>query len=72
MAEAKAKADALAQAAGVSVKGVANITETSSQPTPIYFAAGAMDAAKASSVSTPIQTGTTDITIQVTVTYLIG
>src|SRR5664280_129548 len=67
-----AKADALAQAAGVSVKGVASITETSSQPTPIYYTAGALDAAKAQSVSTPIQTGTTDITIQVTVTYLIG
>ncbi len=72
MADARTKADALAQAAGVSVKGVANITETSSQPTPIYFAAGAaLDGAKAMS-STPIQTGTTDITIQVTVTYLIG
>jgi len=71
MADARAKADALAQAAGVSVKGVANITETSSQPTPVYYAAGT-DAVKAQSVSTPIQTGTTDITIQVTVTYLIG
>lgn len=72
MADARAKADALAVAAGVSVKGVASITETSSQPTPIYYSAGALDAAKAQSVSTPIQTGTTDITIQVTVTYLIG
>ncbi|HEX7611848.1 MAG TPA: SIMPL domain-containing protein [Candidatus Limnocylindrales bacterium] len=72
MTDARAKADALAAAAGVSVKGVANITETSSQPTPIYYAAGTLDAAKAQSVSTPIQTGTTDITIQVTVTYLIG
>lgn len=70
MADARAKADALAQAAGVSVKGVANITETSSQPTPVYYPAAG--AAKAESVSTPIQTGTTDITIQVTVTYLIG
>src|SRR5450759_1945905 len=72
MTDARAKADALAAAAGVSVKGVASITETSSQPTPICYTAGAMDAAKAQSVSTPIQTGTTDITIQVTVTYLIG
>lgn len=72
MAAARANADALAQAAGVSVKGVASITETSSQPTPVYFGASAMGATKAQSVSTPIQTGTTDITIQVTVTYLIG
>src|SRR5450759_3208230 len=49
MADARAKADALAQAAGVSVKGVANITEISSQPTPVYYpAAGAV---KAQSVS---------------------
>jgi uncharacterized protein YggE len=72
MTDARAKADALATAAGVSVKGVVSITETSSQPTPVFYTAGAMDAAKAQSVSTPIQTGTTDITIQVTVTYLIG
>jgi uncharacterized protein YggE len=72
MTDARTRADALAQAAGVSVKGVATITETSSQPTPIYYATGALDAAKAQSASTPIQTGTTDITIQVTVTYLIG
>jgi hypothetical protein len=71
MTDARTRADALAAAAGVSVKGVATITETSSQPTPIYYATGALDAAKAQ-VSTPIQTGTTDITIQVTVMYLIG
>jgi uncharacterized protein YggE len=71
MTDARARADALAQAAGVSVKGVASISELSSQPTPVYYSAGALDAAK-SQVSTPVQTGTTDITIQVTVTYLIG
>jgi uncharacterized protein YggE len=72
MTDARARADALAAAAGVSVKGVAGITETSSQPTPVYYSMSAADQAKASSASTPIQTGTTDITIQVTVTYLIG
>lgn len=70
MADARAKADALTSPAGVSVKGVAQITETTSQPTPVYYSAS-LDA-KAASVSTPIQTGTTDIVIQVTVSYLIG
>lgn len=70
MKDARAKADTLTSAAGVAVKGVASITETSSQPTPIYYS-GALDAAKAAA-STPIQTGTTDIVVQVTVTYLIG
>lgn len=72
MTEARARADALAQAAGVAVKGVASISEASSQPTPIYYSGAAMDSAKTASVSTPVQTGTTDITIQVTVVYLIG
>jgi len=70
MADARAKADALTSAAGVSIKGVAAITETTSQPTPVYYS-GAADA-KAAQVSTPIQTGTTDVLVQVTVTYLIG
>jgi uncharacterized protein YggE len=70
MKDAKTKADALTSAAGVAVKGVAAISETTTQPTPIYYS-GALDAAKASG-STPIQTGTTDIVVQVTVTYLIG
>jgi hypothetical protein len=70
MADALAKANALTAAAGVSVRGVATITETATQPTPVYYS-GAMDAAKAAS-STPIQTGTTDIDVEVTVSYIIG
>ncbi len=70
MRDARAKADALTAAAGVAVKGVATITETTTQPTPIYYAS-ALDAAKAAG-STPIQTGTTDVVVQVTVAYLIG
>jgi uncharacterized protein len=71
MADAKSKADALAKAAGVTVKGVASITEvTTSSPT--YYYGAPMAAAAGKDVSTPIQTGTTDIQIQVTVSYLIG
>jgi uncharacterized protein YggE len=71
MADARAKANALTAAAGVSIKGVASITETTVQTTPVPYNYS-LDAAKAASVSTPIQTGTTDIVVQVSVSYLIG
>lgn len=71
MTDARAKGDALASAAGVQIKGVASISESSTSPSPIYYSGGAQ-ADKAASISTPIQTGTTDIQIQVTVAYLIG
>ena len=70
MADARAKADALTAAAGVSIKGVAAITESTVQTTPVSYSNVALDAA--AKVSTPIQTGTTDIVVQVSVTYLIG
>ncbi len=70
MDDARAKANALTAAAGVSVKGVASISETST--TPIVYNAPSMDKAAAAQVSTPILTGTTDIVITVSVTYLIG
>ncbi len=71
MADAKSKADALTSSAGVAVRGVASITETTAT-TPVYY--GAQDVANlaSGSASTPIQTGTTDILVQVTVGYLIG
>ena len=68
MADARSKADALTSAAGVSIRGVATITEATLQTNPTYAAAAA-DVAKS---STPIQTGTTDIVVSVTVSYLIG
>ncbi len=71
MADARAKADALTAASGVSIKGVASITETTVQTNPVPYNYS-LDAAKAASVSTPIQTGTTDIVVQVSVSYLIG
>jgi hypothetical protein len=72
MTDARAKADALAAAAGVQIKGVASISEVTSSSGPVYYAAPAMLDSKAAGVSTPIQTGSTDISIQVTVSYLIG
>jgi len=73
--DARAHADALASAAGVTITGVASISETAaSYPFPYYGVAA--DAAKGGapgspSVPTPIQPGTQDITINVTVSYTI-
>jgi uncharacterized protein YggE len=67
--DAKAKADALAAAAGVTISGVSSISETSSgmpYPMPYAAAAPARDA-----MSTPVQPGTTEIDITVTVVYRI-
>jgi hypothetical protein len=74
MAEAKSKAQTLATAAGVSISGVASISETSApMPYPIMYSGGAPAAAvDGSKVATPIQAGTTDVTITVAVTYLIN
>jgi len=70
MTDARTKADALASASGVQVKGVGSIAEVTTS-SPIMYASGTLDKA-ALSASTPIQTGTTDTQIQVTVSYLIG
>lgn len=72
MSDAKAKADALVAAAGVSIKGVVSISETTTTPSQAYYAMGQALDAKAAAVPTPIQTGTTDVQIVVTVAYLIG
>ena len=74
MLDAKAKADTLATAAGVTIRGVASISEVSaSTPQPIYYdkaAAGSAPAADAR-VTTPVQPGTVETDIMVTVVYLI-
>jgi uncharacterized protein len=72
--DARSHADALAAAAGVTITGVQSISDTTmSYPYPIY---GASDSAKggapgAPAVPTPVQPGTQDITITVTVSYTI-
>lgn len=74
--DARSHADALASAAGVTITGVQSISETTySSPWPIY-GVGATDSSKggapaAPAVPTPVQPGTQDITITVSVTYLI-
>ena len=70
MADAKAKADTLARAAGVAITGVATISETVS--TPIWYAPEMSAAGGAKdSATTPVMPGSTDVTISVNVAYLI-
>ncbi len=70
MTQARGHANTLAAAAGVTITGVASISETSAQtPYPIYYGAAA---GAAKDVATPVQVGTTDVTITVSVVYLIG
>ncbi|HEX7474020.1 MAG TPA: SIMPL domain-containing protein [Candidatus Limnocylindrales bacterium] len=71
MADAKSKAQALATAAGVSIEGVASITETvAPTPYPVYFGAAA-GAAVDKAVATPVQAGTNEVSVSVAVVYLI-
>jgi hypothetical protein len=71
LTEARSKADTLAAAAGISIGGVASITETSAPiQYPVPYALGVASAPDAK-VATPIQAGTTDVTISVAVVYLI-
>jgi uncharacterized protein YggE len=70
MTEARAKADALATAAGVTISGVASIGETVvAVPYPIYY--GAMAGAIAKDAATPVQTGTNEVSVSVAVVYVI-
>lgn len=70
MTQARAHANTLAAAAGLAITGVASISETTAQtPYPVYYGAAA---GAAKDVATPVQVGTTDVTITVSVVYLIG
>lgn len=67
IANASKRANEYANAAGVTVGGVLQISEVSiSNPVPQFYAAAADSAGAA---STPIQTGTQDLTVSVTVVY---
>jgi uncharacterized protein YggE len=73
MNQAKANADTLAKAAGVSITGVAiDQRGLGSRPRSRSTTAGRQAAPAADSVKTPVQPGTSDVTITVTVAYLIG
>jgi uncharacterized protein len=73
MTQAKAIADTLATSAGVSITGVASITESSAPtPYPVYFAGDKAGAAAPDSIATPVNVGTNEVTVTVAVVYLIG
>jgi uncharacterized protein YggE len=69
VANARAKAESLAVAGGVSLGGVLTISEGSVQVPvmPMYSAAGAADSSKI--VEPPVSSGNLDVTATVTVTY---
>jgi uncharacterized protein YggE len=71
VAEARSRAEVLAEAAGVTIAGVADIVEGGPPPTwPQPMAAKMLRAA--ADASTPIEAGTTEISITVTVTFRIA
>ncbi|MEP7379931.1 MAG: SIMPL domain-containing protein, partial [Chloroflexota bacterium] len=67
--DARAHADTLAAAAGVTITGVQSIAETTSTPWPWPGRGFANDAAGA---PTPIQPGSAELSIDVSVVYIIG
>ena len=69
MADAKAKATTLSTAAGVSITGVASISESVS--TPMWYGRDYAAVAGAAEAPTPVMPGSTDVTITVNVSYLI-
>ncbi len=70
ISNAKKRATEYAQAAGVTVGGVVQISEVSvSNPVPMLFAAAADSSSRSLASPTPIETGTQDMTVSVTVVY---
>ncbi|UCB43981.1 MAG: SIMPL domain-containing protein [Dehalococcoidales bacterium] len=67
MADAKARAEALAELGGVRLGKPTYITESSYQPGTIYFSGARVD--EAMEAETPISPGETEITLNVQVTY---
>jgi hypothetical protein len=68
MADARAKAQAVATAGGVSLGRVVTVVEGGQVPPPVPYAA---DMARAAAESTPIAPGTQEIGASVTVTYAV-
>ena len=70
MVEARARADVLAAAAGMAVTAVAEITEGG--PPPAWPQAKATRMLMAADAATPVEAGTTEIAVTVTVTFRMG
>jgi uncharacterized protein len=73
MTQAKAMADTLASSAGVSITGVASISESSGPlPYPVYWDSARAGALAADETATPVNVGTNEVSVSVSVVYLIG
>jgi len=68
--DAKAKAETLAAGVGVRITGVASMSESVS--TPVWYERSFSGVAAVQDVSTPVLAGSTDVVINVSVTFLIG
>ena len=68
MAEARSRAHVLAESAGLTIEGVAEVVEGSPPRPPIPFPK-AERMAMAADVSTPVQAGELEVSVTVTVTY---
>ena len=70
MDQAKAKAETLANSAGVRITGVSSISETTSAP-PVPVPYQSLAGGAAADVATPVQVGTNEVVVNVAVVYLI-
>ena len=73
--DARAKADVYAKTLGLSISGVASVSEQVSAPVwygQNYASSAAGTATDKAAVPTPVQAGSTDVTIDVQVSFLIG
>ena len=70
MAIARSRADVLAEAAGLTIRGVADIVEgaTAGSPGPLFKGARM---AMAADMETPVEAGSTEIVVSVTVTFTV-
>ena len=68
MAEARSRADVLAESAGLTIEGVAEVVEGSPPRPPIPFPK-AERMAMAADVSTPVEAGELEVSVTVTITY---
>jgi len=72
VADAKARAETLASAAGVSLGDAINISESSYAPPVFYEGRAADSAAGAPLPETPIEAGELDVTVDVSITFAIN
>jgi uncharacterized protein YggE len=69
MADARARADVLAEAGGLTIVGVSDVLEGVPAGAPIPRFKGAERMMLAADAATPIEAGATEIAVTVTVTY---